>query len=62
MAEGIGKASRDEQLTDVAIERARAHLYDSVTGSALPPLPPVPLIERHPGAPRTLRNVDRLRA
>jgi hypothetical protein len=50
MAEGIGKASRDEQLTDVAIERARAHLFDSVTGSVLPPLPPVPLIERHPAA------------
>jgi hypothetical protein len=61
MAEGIGKASRDEQLTDVAVERARAHLYDSVVGSSLPPLPPVPLIERHPAAPRT-RDVDRLRA
>jgi hypothetical protein len=62
MAEGIGKASRDQQLADVAIERARAHLFDSVTGSALPPLPPVPLIERHPASARTMRNVDRLRA
>ncbi|WP_041841466.1 DUF4407 domain-containing protein [Actinoplanes friuliensis] len=62
MAEGIGKASRDEQIADVAIERARAHLYDSVAGSALPPLPPIPLIERHPAAPRTQRNVDSLRA
>ena len=62
MAEGIGKASRDEQITGVAIERARAHLYDSVSGSALPPLPPVPLIERHPSALRPLRDGDRLRA
>jgi len=62
MAEGIGKASRDQQLADVAIERARAHLFDTVTGSALPPLPPVPLIERHPASPRTQRNVDSLRA
>ncbi|RSM67836.1 DUF4407 domain-containing protein [Actinoplanes sp. ATCC 53533] len=62
MAEGIGKASLDQQLNDVAIERARAHLFDTVTGSSLPPLPPVPLIERHPAATRTLRNVDRLRA
>jgi hypothetical protein len=62
MAEGIGKAALDQQLNDVAIERARAHLFDTVTGSSLPPLPPVPLIERHPAATRTLRNVDRLRA
>ncbi|MFI7540963.1 DUF4407 domain-containing protein [Actinoplanes sp. NPDC049599] len=61
MAEGIGRASLDERLTDAAAERARAHLYDSVMGSALPPLPPVPLIERHPAAAR-IRDVDRLRA
>ncbi|MET8150522.1 DUF4407 domain-containing protein [Actinoplanes sp. NPDC049668] len=62
MAEGIGKASRDEEIADVAIERARAHLYDSVAGSPLPPLPDVPLIEHHPTGTRTLRNVDSLRA
>jgi hypothetical protein len=62
MAEGIGKASRDEQLNDVAIERARAHLFEAVTGSALPPLPPVPLIERHPSAARMPRHGNRLRA
>jgi len=61
MAEGIGKASRDEQLNDVAIERARAHLYATVVGTALPPLPPVPLIGRHPAVSRN-RDVDRLRA
>jgi hypothetical protein len=61
MAEGIGKASRDEQLNDVAIERARTRLYDTVLGSSPPPLPPVPLIGRHPAATRS-RDVDRLRA
>ncbi|MEU7902790.1 DUF4407 domain-containing protein [Actinoplanes sp. NPDC049118] len=62
MAEGIGKASRDEEIAGVAIERARAHLYDSVAGSPMPPLPVIPLIERHPAAAGTLRNVDSLRA
>ena len=62
MAEGIGKASHDEQIAEVATERARAHLYDVVTGSVLPPLPPVPLIARDPVDARTLRNVDSLRA
>ncbi|MBB4759959.1 DUF4407 domain-containing protein [Amorphoplanes digitatis] len=62
MAEGIGKASRDEEIAGVAIERARAHLYDSVAGSPLPPLPDLSLIEHRPAATRTLRNVDSLRA
>ncbi|MEV4703968.1 DUF4407 domain-containing protein [Actinoplanes sp. NPDC049316] len=54
MAESIGKASHDEELAGIAMERARAHLYDSVTGA---PLPPVPVIERH-----TLRDIDSIRA
>jgi uncharacterized coiled-coil protein SlyX len=62
MAEGIGKASRDEEIAGVAIERARAHLYDSVSGSPMPPLPVIPLIEHHPAAARPMRNVDSLRA
>jgi hypothetical protein len=61
MAEGIGVASHEEQLTDVAVERARAELRDTIGGTSLPPLRPVPLIERHPAAPR-IRDVDRLRA
>jgi hypothetical protein len=61
MAEGIGKASREQQLNDVAVDRARARLYDTVTGGSPPPLPPVPLIGRHPAAARS-RDVDRLRA
>jgi hypothetical protein len=60
MAEGIGKASRDAQLADMAIERARAHLYDTVASSPLPPLPVLPLIERHPARPH--RSTGRLRA
>ena len=61
MAEGIGTASREERLTEVATERARAQLYDTIVEAALPPLRPVPLLERHPAAPR-LRDADRLRA
>ena len=57
MAESIGKASHDEELAGIAVERARAHLYDNVTGA---PLPPVPVIER--SAVHTLRNVDSIRA
>jgi hypothetical protein len=60
MAEGIGRASHEEQITNAATERARAHLQHTVGGPA--PLPPVPLIERHPAGARTLRNVDSLRA
>lgn len=59
MAESIGKASHDEELADIAIERARAHLYDNVTGA---PLPPVPVIDRHADVVHTLRNVDSIRA
>lgn len=59
MAEGIGRAARDAEIVDAASELARAHLYDTVAASALPP---VPLIERHPADARTLRNVDSLRA
>jgi hypothetical protein len=61
MAEGIGTASREERLTDVATARARAQLYDTIVEAALPPLRPVPLLERHPAAPR-IRDADRLRA
>jgi hypothetical protein len=60
IAESIGKASRDEELADMAMERARTALYDSVATSKLPPLP---IMERHPGAkPHPLSNVDSLRA
>ncbi|WP_305785141.1 DUF4407 domain-containing protein [Symbioplanes lichenis] len=71
MAESIGKASRDEELAAMAMERARVHLYDSVASSALPPLSPVAFLERHPAdrpATRAVREVaerevaDRLRA
>lgn len=64
MAESIGRASRDEELAEMAMDRARTHLYDSVAASSLPPVPAVPLLERHPAATatRSLRDVDRLRA
>jgi hypothetical protein len=59
IAESIGKASRDEELADMAMERARTALYDSVSTSKLPPFP---LMERHPGATPRPINVDSLRA
>ncbi|WP_067508283.1 DUF4407 domain-containing protein [Actinoplanes sp. TFC3] len=55
MAESIGKASRDEELADIAMDRARTKLYKSVASA------PVHLLERHPAA-RSARDVDRLRA
>jgi hypothetical protein len=58
MAESIGKASRDEELTDIAMDRARTRLYENVASM---PMPPVHLLERHPAA-RTVRDVDSLRA
>ncbi|AGL20863.1 DUF4407 domain-containing protein [Actinoplanes sp. N902-109] len=58
MAESIGKASRDEELADLAMDRARTRLYKSVAAA---PLPPVHLLERHPAA-RTVRDIDSLRA
>ncbi|MFI5932954.1 DUF4407 domain-containing protein [Actinoplanes sp. NPDC051494] len=62
MAESIGKASRENDLNQIALDRARIRLYENVTAM---PLPPVPLLERHPAADlkaRTLREPDRIRA
>ncbi|MEV6597227.1 DUF4407 domain-containing protein [Actinoplanes sp. NPDC051346] len=68
MAESIGKASHDEELADMAMERARAHLYDSVAGLPISPVSSIPLIDHHPapspphGPPPTLHDVDSIRA
>ncbi|MEV4636382.1 DUF4407 domain-containing protein [Actinoplanes sp. NPDC049548] len=57
MAESIGRASHDHELADIAIEKARAHLFDSVAGSPAVPLSPAPLMNPHPYG-----DVDSVRA
>lgn len=58
LAESIGKASRDEDLVDMAVERARTHLYESVSHAKLPPVPPLSasLLDRH------FEDIDSVRA
>lgn len=62
MAESIGRASHDEELFDIAIEKARAHLYDSVAGAPVAPLSPAPLINRHPDLTHPYDDVESIRA
>ena len=50
-------------LADIAMERARAHLYDSVAGIPMSPVSSVPLIDHHLAPhPPELRDVDNIRA